>query len=410
MSATIRQIAEAIAPASLHPSIATLVLLLCIALVAVIAYFVTKGALMMFEKVILRSPTQWDDDMLNPRLMRAISQLAPALIVSWLLPQTFAGQGDSPDSVKWADILTSLYILWAIVRIVVILIDNLYNALLRRDTLKAYAITGIFQMFKLIAVGIGIIIAISILIGKTPIAILTALGASAAVLSLVFKDMILGLVAGIQLTANKMLQRGDWITVPGRDLNGEVIDVSLTTVKVRNWDNSVTTVPPYSLVTDSFRNYRPMQVSGGRRVDRAIYIDINTVRMLEAHEIESLRSEGFIPQASASAQEEREKPVRPESRSVNLRLLRDYLEHYLSTHPDVNSAMTLMVRQLSPTQSGLPVQLYFFTRNTEWVNYEHVQADIFDHVYAVVGKFGLSIFQTPSGADILSPARHSSHT
>ncbi|WP_295728787.1 mechanosensitive ion channel domain-containing protein [uncultured Muribaculum sp.] len=411
MSETIRQIAESIAPASLHPNIATPVLLACIAVVAVVAYFMTKGALMIFEKMILRSPTQWDDDMLNPRLMRAISQLAPALIVSWLLPQTFAGQGDSPDSVKWADILTSLYILWAIVRIVVILIDNLYKALLRRDSLKAYAITGIFQMFKLIAIGIGVIIAISILIGKTPIAILTALGASAAVLSLVFKDMILGLVAGIQLTANKMLQRGDWITMPGRDLNGEVIDVSLTTVKVRNWDNSVTTVPPYSLVTDSFRNYRPMQMSGGRRVDRAIYIDINTVRMLEAQEVESLRADGFLPARGAATENGENAVPRPESRRVNLRLLRDYLEHYLATHPDVNPEMTLMVRQLSPTQSGLPVQLYFFTRDTAWVNYEHVQADIFDHVYAVVGRFGLSIFQAPSGIDILSsPARHRSYT
>ena len=391
MSDSIKEIVGTIAPETLHPHLASVLLLSGIAIVAMIAYFVTKGVLMMFEKVILRSPTDWDDDMLNPRLMRAVSQLAPALVVSCLLPQTFA---DSPASVKWIDVVTSLYILWAIVRIVVIIIDNLYKALLRRDNLKAYAITGIFQMFKLIMIGIGVIIAVSILIGKTPIAILTALGASAAVLSLVFKDTILGIVAGIQLTANKMLQRGDWIAMPNRDLNGEVIDVSLTTVKVRNWDNSVTTVPPYSLITDSFRNYRPMQISGGRRVDRSIYIDINTVRLVSDDELSRLCEDGLVPDDNGDDVRNRR------GGNVNLRLLRDYLEWYLRTHPEVNADMTLMVRQMAPTQSGLPVQLYFFIRETAWVKYEHIQADIFDYVYAVVRKFGLAIFQTPSGTDI----------
>ncbi|MDE5705421.1 mechanosensitive ion channel domain-containing protein [Muribaculum sp.] len=392
MSESIKEIVGTIAPETLHPHLATVLLLTGIAIISVIAYFVTKGVLMMFEKMILRSPTEWDDDMLNPRLMRAVSQLAPALVISWLLPQTFA---DSPGSVKWIDVVTSLYILWAIVRIVVIIIDNLYKALLRRDNLKAYAITGIFQMFKLIMIGIGVIIAISILIGKTPIAILTALGASAAVLSLVFKDTILGLVAGIQLTANKMLQRGDWITMPNRDLNGEVIDVSLTTVKVRNWDNSVTTVPPYSLITDSFRNYRPMQISGGRRVDRSIYIDINTVRLVSEEELTRLFDDGMIPDFGGDDVRNRR------GGNVNLRLLRDYLEWYLRSLPDVNTDMTLMVRQMAPTQSGLPIQLYFFIRETAWVKYEHIQADIFDYVYAVVRKFGLSIFQAPAGTDLL---------
>lgn len=260
----------------------------------------------------------------------------------------------------------------------------------RREQLRPYAVKGIFQMFKLIVIGVGIIIALSLLIGKTPIAILTALGASAAVLSLVFKDTILGLVASIQLTANKMLERGDWITMPGRDLNGEVIDVSLTTVKVRNWDNSVTTVPPYSLITESFRNYRPMQLSGGRRVDRAIFIDINTVRFLDNAEIASLEADGLLPRASGCESR----------REVNLGLLRRYLEQFLTSHPDVNSEMTLMVRQLPPTQSGLPLQLYFFTRTTVWIDHEHVAADIFDQVYAVIGRFGLSVFQTPAGTDI----------
>lgn len=383
----IKNLADSVSPVVFHSQVTTLVLLLCIAVAAVAAYYLTKGFLMLFERVITHSPTKWDDDLLNERFTRALSQLSPALVVSWMLPRFF---GDGVESVGWIDVVTSLYILWAIVYIIVIFLNNLYDAMAKREALRPYAVKGIFQMFKLIIIGIGVIIGLSLLIGKTPIAILTALGASAAVLSLVFKDTILGLVASIQLTANKMLERGDWITVPNRDLNGEVIDVSLTTVKVRNWDNSVTTVPPYSLITDSFRNYKPMQVSGGRRVDRAIYIDVNTVRFLDEAEISALAADGLIAPSSVGSGR----------REVNLGLLRGYIEHYLATHADVNPELTLMVRQLEPTPSGLPVQLYFFTRSTQWIVHEHVAADIFDHVYATIGRFGLSIFQTPAGTDI----------
>lgn len=411
MVETIRTFLASAITGAFSSQIITLVLLLGIFLVAVLAYFVTKLLLTALEKVILRSPTDWDDDLLNPRFMRAVSQLAPALIVSWLLPQFFA---DTPQSVRWIDMLTSFYILWAIVRIIVIFISNLYDAFLKRDNLRPYAVKGIFQMFKLIVIGVGVIIAISLLINKTPIAILTALGASAAVLSLVFKDTILGLVASVQLTANNMLSRGDWITVPKHDLNGEVLDVSLTTVKVRNWDNSVTTIPPYSLISDSFRNYRPMQLSGGRRVDRAIYIDITSVGFLTSEQLDELRRDGFIATTdkpdNSDNSDNSYKTYKNYSnylpdgsdnlRVVNLRLLRDYLENYLRNNPAVNPDMTLMVRQLDPTPSGLPVQLYFFTRTTAWVDYEHIQAEIFDHVYAVVPRFGLSIFQSPAGTDL----------
>jgi miniconductance mechanosensitive channel len=414
----------------------TLILLAGIAAVSVASYYVTKGLLWGLEKVILRSPTEWDDDLLNPRFMRAFSQLAPALIVSWLLPLFFA---DDEQSVRWINTLTSFYILWAVVRIVTILLDNLYEAFLKRDNLHAYAVKGIFQMVKLIIICIGVIVGISILFNKTPTTILTALGASAAVLSLVFKDTILGLVASVQLTANKMLRRGDWITVPNRDLNGEVLDVSLTTVKVRNWDNSVTTIPPYSLISESFKNYRPMQESGGRRVDRAIYIDINTVGFLPPSTLATLRQEGFLTTASPNPllKEGATKPsdgeakpsalsdlsevsglselsapraaecelgsgevLDPAATTVNLTLLRAHLERYLRSHRGVNQQMTLMVRQLEPTQAGLPLQLYFFTRTTEWVAYEHQMAEIMEYVYATVRRFGLRIFQAPAGSDL----------
>lgn len=366
------------------------ILLTGIALAAVIGYFLTKWTLELFEKLISRTKTKWDDDLLNPLMLRAISQLTPAIVVNWLLPGLF---GTSVSAIKWLTALTSLYILWAAVRIVTIFFDNLYNAFLHRRRFRAYAVKGIFDTFKLIAICIGVIVGLSIIIGKSPVVIITALGASAAVLLLIFQDSILGLVASVQFTANKLMTRGDWIEDKSHDINGEVIEVSLTAVKVRNWDNSVSTVHPYALMKGSFRNYQPMRRSGGRRVDRSIFIDLNTVRFLTADELTPLRHEGFITDEEMSA------------RQVNLKLLRSYLERYLVNHDNVRHDMTTMVRQLEPTPSGLPLQLYFFVDNVAWEAYEALASDIFDHVYAVVSLFGLHMFQTPAGADLSRVAR-----
>lgn len=367
----------------------TAILMTGIAALAIIAYYLTKFILYLLQFLIEKSPTTWDDEMLNHRLMKGISQLAPALVVNKLLPAFFT-KADG-ETITWIKTLTSFYILWAIIIIVSRLIGNLYNAFHRRDNLRPYAVKGIFQMVRLIVYGIGIIIGISILIGKEPIVILTALGASAAVLMLIFKDTILGLVASVQLTANKMLHRGDWIIADSHKANGEVEDISLTTVKVRNWDNSITTIPPYALISESFRNYQPMRRAGGRRVDRSIFIDVNTVRFLTPEETARLAEEGWLSGLDDIAQADK---------IINLALLRKYLEHFLTHHPEVNTDMLLMIRQMEPTPSGLPLQLYFFTNATEWKAFERVQSDIFDHVYATAGRFGLRIFQTPAGTDI----------
>ena len=363
------------------------VLLAGIAIGSAVAYYLSKYMLKAVEYIVHKSPTTWDDDLINDRLMRAIAQLSPAMAVHWLIPGLF---GETAGSVDWLSAITSLYIVWAAVRVVTIFIDNLYQAFLHRPGLKGYAVKGIFQMFKLIVIGVGVIIGLSIIIGKSPTVILTALGASAAVLMLVFQDTILGLVASVQLTANKMLSRGDWIESAANNLDGEVLEVTLTSVKVRNWDNSVSTIPPYNLVSESFRNYEPMREDGGRRIDRAIYIDMNTVRFLSADEIEKLRKDGWLDGLD----------MEEAARTVNLGLLRRYLEHYIAMHPLVNTRMIYMIRQLAPTQAGLPLQLYFFTTRTEWKAFEKVQSDIFDHVYAVVRHFGLSMFQSPAGTDI----------
>ena len=371
-------------------AVVTCLILLSIAVMAVISYYVCKWLLYLLGVIIDKTPTKWDDDLFDHRFMRVVSQLAPAITVSRLLPAFF--RVHNYDYVHWIATLATFYIIWAATRIVVIFFGNLYEAFYKRPKFRAYAVKGIFEMFKLIAVGLGVIVGISVLIGKQPLAIITALGASAAVLMLVFRDTILGLVASIQLSANKMLRRGDWIVVNRHGADGEVVDVSLTTVKVRNWDNSISTIPPYTLISESFRNYQPMRQSGGRRVSRSIYIDMNSVRFCTAAELAALDSCGWLEGLG----------VDRAARQVNLALLRRYLERYISHHPDVNAKMLHMVRQMEPTQSGLPVQLYFFTSHTGWKDFEHTQAEIFDHVYAVVAEFGLRIFQTPTGGVVLS--------
>lgn len=363
------------------------VTLVTIAVLAYLAYIFCHSVVAMIVRIITnRTVSTWDNDLFNDRFLKAFSQLAPALLVAYLLPEAFRGEG---KVYVWLTKLTDFYIVWAFVNLANRFLQNLYDAFDKRKKYKIHTLRGVFQIFKLLFVCVGVIIGISILFNKSPLAILTAFGASAAVLMLVFKDTILGLVAGVQLTANDMLKKGDWIVVSKSGANGEVIDVSLTTVKVRNWDNSVTTVPPYTLISESFQNFKPMQQSGGRRVMRSVYIDLNSIKFCSQSQLSELKEKGFII----------DEDIEDARHTVNIELLRNYLERYLETNPNVETTMTHMVRQLQPTPQGLPLELYFFTNNTEWVTYEHIQSAIFNHVYAVISEFGLRMYQAPSGND-----------
>lgn len=363
------------------------VMFVLILLLAAVTYYAARVVLWGLAVVVEKTPTKWDDDLLTSKFMKAVSQLAPAITAAALLPTLFPEGG---SAIRWIRILTLFYVLWASIRIVLIFIDNIYNALSAREEYRLYAVKGIFQTIKLVFIAVGVIIGLSILLGKSPIVILTAMGASAAILMLVFKDTIMGLVAGVQLSVNHMLHRGDWIISKAHNANGEVEEVSLTTVKVRNWDNTITTIPPYSLISNSFQNCQPMRQSGGRRVARSIYVDVNSVRFLTLEQLGRLVELRLVDRGR----------MERACGEVNLRLLRDYLERYLYNHPGVNRRMLCMVRQMDPTPSGLPLQLYFFSKEIEWKKFEHLQADIFDHVYAVIQEFGLKVFQTPSGLDI----------
>lgn len=366
------------------PWLVEAMLLLTVALAAVVTYYITKLVLYGLDWLVAWTPAKWDDILLNRKMLKALAQLAPALTVNYMLPRLFIA---ATLTHHWIEILTSLYILVAVIYILCIAIANVYQLFEQTRKLRRYAIKGVFDMLKLVAVCIGIIVGVSILFHKEPAAILTAIGASAAVLMLVFKDTIMGLVASVQFSVNNMLRKGDWIICESHGINGEVMQVSLTTIKVKNWDNSISTIPPYTLISDSFRNYLAMRQAGGRRVDRSILLDTSTIRFLDSEEIEALRRDGFLEGLE----------IDKAARMVNSRLLRHYLEHYLANDDRVVHTMLMMVRQMEMTATGLPLQLYFFTSATQWDAFERVQSDIFDHVYAIVNLFGLRIYQAPTG-------------
>lgn len=374
----------------------SVMLLAAATLVAIGGYYLSIVILRMVAAIVEKTETDWDDDLINAPLLRAISMLTPAIIGVWLFPMCFYRDSVLSSAIH---LVTAFYVIWVTVYAANTFLDNLFTAFSKRARFRPYAVKGIFQMVKLIFISIGVIIALSLIVGKSPIAILTALGASAAVLMLVFRDTILGLVASVQLTANKMVRRGDWVIVPKHGANGEVMEISLTTVKIRNWDNSVTTVPPYSLVSDSFQNFQAMRRTGARRVCRAVLVDLDCVRYLDVEEIALIKSQlGFAP----DDEEENESGA---SR-INLSLFRDYLEDWLSKHPEVRNDLIYMVRQLEPTPTGLPLELYFFLSVTDWKRFEHLQSDIFNHLYAVAPLFAIQLFQSPTGKDLRPRSPH----
>lgn len=299
------------------------------------------------------------------------------------------------------------------------LLDTLLALLRQSPISNQLPLRGIFQDLKLVAaILIGIMI-VSLLMGKSPLLLLSGLGAMTAVLMLVFKDPILGLVAGIQLSANDMLKIGDWLEMPKYGADGAVTDIGLTTVKVRNWDNTVTTIPTYALISDSFKNWRSMSESGGRRIKRSLNIDTGSVHFLSKEEQRRLQRNPLLHsylnvKTQELSQHNQEIAVDLASplngrRLTNLGTLRAYLEAYLRAHPRIHQNMTLMVRQLAPTPEGLPLEIYAFTNTTVWAEYESIQADIFDHILAVIDEFGLRVHQTPTGNDLRGMLRQSAN-
>ena len=338
----------------------------------------------LLQKISARTKAVWDDHLFSDRVMHRAARLIPPLIWYVLLRVAFY---DTPVLLNVLHKACLIYLIVAVLQLVAAFLDTLYEISSRHETLRNRPLKGVYQMIKLLAVCVGAILIVSILIGQDATAVLAGLGASAAIIMLIFRDSILGLVAGVQLSANDMLRPGDWITMAKYGADGYVTEVTLTTVKVQNFDKTITTIPPYALVSDSFQNWRGMRECGGRRIKRSIAIDARTVRRCTAEEIARFRSLGYI------GDEE------PDEEAVNLRVFRGYLMHYLKGRQEIRQDLLQMVRMLQPTTEGIPIEVYCFTADTEWTAYERIQSALFDHLLATLPEFGLAVYQRPAGRD-----------
>lgn len=352
----------------------------------------------------------WVNEVFSADVLRHSCHIVSAVVASFVLPLIF----DEDSVARLAiDRLLDIFIVVAVFRWVNALLFAIFYIAERRPAWQNKPIKGLRQTGQGMALLVCVVLIISILMDKSPTILLTGLGASAAVLMLIFRDSILGFVSGIQLSANNMLQVGDWISVPKYGADGTVLEVSLSTVKIRNWDNTVVTLPPYVLVSESFQNWHAMQLSGGRRVMRSISIDMTSVRFCTAEMLARYRAIDLIREYVDATERRIEEQNLSRGRArferringlhqTNLGIFRAYLLRYLQNEVPVNRDMTLMVRQLQPTETGIPIQLYFFTDTVEWTAYEGIQADVFDHVLAVIPAFDLRVFQNASGNDFRS--------
>lgn len=366
-----------------------------VVLILLISYIITKLfrhlVIPAVHKITSRTKATWDDYLFNKRMMNSFCRMIPPIMFYLLLPFVFS------NVPQLLNILLKACLIYLVITTLLLInsfLNSLYEISNEHETFRNRPLKGIYQMINLIAIGIGIILIISILIDQNAATILAGLGASAAVLMLIFKDSILGLVAGVQLSANDMLRPGDWITMPKYGADGDVLEVSLTTVKVRNFNKTITTIPPYVLVSDSFQNWRGMRETGGRRIKRSVFIDMTTVHFCSEKEKQQFASRGWID----------EEQSKPETQVVNLHVFRNYLLNYLKNHPHTHKELMIMVRQMQPTAEGLPLEIYCFTNTTVWPEYEQIQGEIFDHILAVIPEFGLRIFQRPSGNDLTNIA------
>ncbi len=383
--------------------LATLAIALSIVANFVAKRFILKG----LGRIVAHTATRWDNIFLDRKVFGKLSHLAPAVVLYIMLPLALEGHK------RLTAFAISVVIIYMIV-IGVAVIDAFLNAVLdiyrTLEVSKEIPIKSFIQIVKVAVYCIAVIFVISVVLNKTPLYFFSGLGAITAILLLIFKDAILGFVAGIQLAANKMVANGDWIEMPKYGADGDVLEVALTTVKVQNWDKTVTTIPTYALISESFKNWRGMQLSGGRRIKRSVYIDINTIKFCTQEMIERFSEIRYIADymekkktelAEYNATHRLDDSAPANKRQLtNIGTFRAYITSYLKNHPMISQDMTFLIRQLAPTENGLPIEIYVFCKDKVWANYEAIQSDIFDHLLAIIPEFDLKVFQTPAGNDL----------
>ncbi|MDZ5473560.1 mechanosensitive ion channel family protein [Bacillus sp. 31A1R] len=384
---------------------------LLIGLICIVANFISKYIVIrIITRIVTNSKVKWGHIILERKIFRKLSHIVPSIII-YSFASTFPA---------YQSTIENLAIVYTII-VGLVFIQSLLNGL--NDVYQTFEISrvkpikGYIQVVNIIIMIIGFILVISNLIGKSPLLLLSGIGALSAVLLLVFKDSLLGLVAGIQLTANDMVRVGDWIEMPKYGADGDVIDISLNTVKVQNFDKTITMIPSYALISDSFINWRGMQSSGGRRIKRSLFVDTSSITFCTEEMIEKfikvhyltdyiIQKEKEITEYNVKNEIDRNNPVNGRA-LTNIGVFRAYIYNYLKNHPGINQDMSLIVRQLDHDEHGLPLEIYAFTNDVQWAVYESVQSDIFDHLFAVAPEFGLRVFQNPSGADLRNLAGES---
>lgn len=358
--------------------------------------------------------SKWHNYIVRRRLGHHLIMLIPGIVIYFLLYSIFGSESTILQLLHRVDIVYMIVVMMLIANATLLAFLDFYTT---TEKSRNRPLQGLIQGLQIVIFFIGTIICVAVLIDKSPVVLLTGLGASAAVLMLIFKDSILGFVAGVQLMQNDMVKLGDWIQMNDGSANGVVEEINLNTIKIRNWDNTVTTIPPYTFVSTPVKNWRGMQESGGRRVDKRLFIDMKTIRICTAEQMAQIVRDiplmaGLEPdlrQASASAGQT-DTEIKPADRNTsrqtstsitdtgvtNSQLFRTYIRLYLQSHPGVNKTLDLIVAQREPTQSGLPIEVYFFLKDKVWDEFETIQSDIFDHLIAMAPSFGLELYQLPS--------------
>ena len=373
-------------------------------------YVLYRVFLVPFSKAAQKAAPKMSTYAFRERNLKRFSHIASAIVLT-------AFASSFVDFEAAVTRLASSYLVVAIFLIIDSAVDTFSEYYHRLKAAEGKPIKGFIQMTRFFIALIGAILIVSILMDRSPWYVLSGLGVLSAVLLIIFRDPLLGLTASVVISTNDMVNVGDWVEIPKYDADGSVIDISLTTVRVQNWDMTVTSVPSYALISDSFKNWRGMQRSGGRRIKRSIYIDITSVEFCDEKMISEFRKIQYISNYVDRKIEEitkynKENKVDTSSlvngrHLTNLGTFRAYLSAYISSHPRLNKEMIMMVRQLPPGELGIPIEIYAFTNTISWIPYEDIQADIFDHVLAIVPEFGLRVLQVPSGSDIRSLGRRS---
>ena len=383
------------------------IVVLIVFLISYVANLLTKKFIsVIVSRIVKKTTFTWDDILLKNKVFHRFSHLVPALIIYHSSNIVLKGYSD------WIAVVKSMVFIYLILMAMLIIsafLKSLNEIYMSMPSSKDRPIRGFLQVINIFNYSIGSILILSIILDKDPSYFLTGLGAIAAVLLLVFKDTLLGLVAGIQLSANDMVKLGDWVVMPSKNADGVVTEITLHTVKVQNWDKTISMIPSYTMVSESFINYRGMEESKARRIKRSLFIDINSVRFLTMEEVEQLKSiqliQNYIEQKIEELEEHNKKLPFDIQKPINGRWLtnigtfRIYIFEYIKSLPFIRKDLTHMVRQLAPSESGIPLEIYAFSSIFEWENFEKIQADIFDHLIAVLPMFNLRIYQNPTGND-----------